>query len=270
MASIKITLHPSLDQSDSNILARYLQESHRFYSKEWQALMRAIDRLERSQVWFQGQRYTFRQFYRQMIDDRYAGPFLEQLYNLADVGQKGRRLWAARAREIARWLRQTGLRDDQTDYAGYLAAYCLYWWSAFARGYIFELSIFRKLESNGVIFSPHDPRQLSERYAGHDLTIGDWKGDVKLSFYFLPEMKAPPLDFYVTRLYDRLQHVYQIVVLMQMTVWEQIDGDTLPGHLAAALYLLPHPVRSTLGDQVWVLSLFADWKHRSRRLQGEK
>ena len=68
-----------------------------------------------SQVWFQGRRYTFSQFYRQMIDDRYAGLFLEQLYNLADVEQEGQRLWAVQAREIARWLRQAGLHDDQTD-----------------------------------------------------------------------------------------------------------------------------------------------------------
>ncbi len=270
MASIEISLHSTLDQSDSNILARYLQESYRFSKEEWQSLLPAIDRLGRSRVWFQGQRCTFRQFYRQMIDARYAGPFLEQLYNLADLDQEGQRLWAVKAREITRWLRQNGVDDKQTDYAGYLVAYCLYWWCAFARGYIFELAIFRRLETNCVVFSPHDPRQLSERYAGHDLIIGEWKGDVKLSFYFLSASEAPPLDFYVTRLYDRLQHRYQIVVLTRITVWEEIDGDTLPGHLASALSVLPNPVRLTLGDQVWVLNLFANWKRRIRRLQGVK
>ena len=229
-----------------------------------------MGQLGRSQVMFQGQRLTFKQFYQRMIDHPYAHPFLEQLYQLTDVMQQGQRLWAATARKIVRWLRDAGFVNTQTDYAGYLVAYCLYWWSAFARGYIFELFVFRELEASGIDFEPHDPRLLSERYAKYDLVIGNWKGDVKLSFYFLSESKAPPLDFYITRVYDQRQRAYQLVVFMEMSGWEQIDGHTLPADLASALSVLSHSIHLYLGQELWVLSLFEDWKQRITQWQGAK
>lgn len=268
MVAIEIILPSTFTQSDSDILAQYLREGHRLSWQDWQALARVMDKLKHGQVWFQDRQHTFHRFYEQMVDRPYAGPFLDQLYDLTDVAPAGQGLWATYAKEVTQWLRQTGFQDVQTDYAGYLVAYCLYWWSAFARGHIFELFIFRDLEASGVDFSPHDPRLLSERYARHDLVIGEWRGDVKLSFYFLGETEAPPLDFYITRVYDRLQHIYQIVVLTKMSVWRQIDGDTLPGQLATALSHLPHPIRLHLGHLIWVLSTFKNWKRQIRIWQG--
>ena len=271
MPDIKISLNSKLTQADSNILVRYLAESYRFSRQEWQAVIRAMSCLGQSQVSFQGQLYTFEQFYTQIIDTRYAEPFLQRLYDLTDLSMEGQRLQAAVAREITNWLHQVGFRADQTDYAYYLIAYCLYRWSAFARGYAFESLIFRDLEASGVDFTPHDPRLLSERYAGHDLKVGAWKGDVKLSFYFLPEgEKALSLDFYVSHLYDLGQRRYRIVVLIRLSVWKQLDGDTLPGRLVSALSILPQPVHLTLSGQTWVLTLYSEWKRRILHLQGAK
>lgn len=270
MSSIKITLDKTLKQSDSDLLTRYLNEEYRFSLSEWQRMRRVIAQLAHSQVVFQEKQFTFKQFYQRMIDGPYAHPFLQQLYQLTDVMSQGQRLWAANARKIVRWLRDAGFTNTQTDYAGYLVAYCLYWWSAFARGYIFELFVFRQLQASGINFEPHDPRLLSERYAKYDLVIGNWKGDVKLSFYFLSEGTAPPLDFYITRVYDRRQRAYQLVVFMEMSGWKQIDGYTLPADLASALSVLTHSIHLYLGRELWVLSLFEEWKQRIIQWQGAK
>ena len=277
MNSIEITLTTTLTREESHLLARYIREEYRFSSQEWLRIRRIIGLLSRSKVIFQDQQLTFKQFYERMIDRRYAYPFLDQLYNLTDVMQEGQPLWAATAREIVRWFRQVGCHHAQTKYAGYLVAYCLYWWSAFARGYIFELTVFRKLEGTGIDFKPHDPRLLSERYAKYDLVVDKWKGDVKLSFYFLSETKAPPLDFYITRVYDRRQRTYQLVVLMKMSDWELIDGYTLPSDLASALSVLSHAIHLRLGQKLWVfrwttkpVSLFEDWTQRIKTWQGAK
>ena len=184
------------------------------------------------------------------------------------IEQEGEPLWAEFAREILRWLRSTGLQTNKVEYAGYLTAYCLYWWSAFARGYLFEVSIFRDLTQSGIVFHPHDPRSLSERYGHHDLEIGAWKGDVKLSFYFVSEAKGLPLDFYLTRMYDRVHQEHLKVVLMTASTWQFIDGETLPGTLAAALSVLPHPVQLELSKKAWVLSRYEDWKEKILTWQG--
>ena len=268
MSTIEIRLHTTLKQSDGELLARFLGEKHRLSRQEWQTLRSVIDQLARCQVEFQNQRLTFKLFYERMVDRPYAPPFLQQLYNLTDVMSEGHRLRAATARKIVQWLREVGFVDTQTNYASYLVAYCLYWWGAFARGYIFELAIFRDLEASGIDFEPHDPRLLSERYAKHDLMIGNWKGDVKLSFYFLSEREAPPLDFYISRLYNQYRRAYQIVVLMEMSSWKQINGHTFPRRLKLALSVLHHPIRLHLGEEVWVLSLFEDWKQRIKKWQG--
>jgi len=271
MQSVEVYLNPELTQADSDILARYLAESHHFSRHDWKALQQAVKRLGQSRVAYEGQGYTFHQFYAQLIDARYASPFLNRLYDLDDVARDWQQLWAATAREIAQWLHRVGFRDDQTDYAGYLVVHCLYRWSAFARGYAFELSTFRDMEASGIAFEPHDPRLLGDRYTQHDLTIDEWKGDVKLSFYFLPGAGTSlPLDFYISRLYDHRRKGYRTVVLMRLAVWKQINGDTLPGQLVTALSVLPRPVRVALGKQVWILSLYSEWKRRILRLQGAK
>lgn len=270
MNQIEIKLHTALTQDESYLLARYLRNRHRFSRPEWQMLRAIIGQLERSQVVYQKRRLTFKQFYKQMIDRPYAHAFLQQLYNLTNIMQEGPKLQAATNKKIIQWLRQAGFVDTQTDYASYLVAYCLYWWGAFARGYIFELFVFRDLEASGINFKPHDPRLLSERYAKHDLVVGNWKGDVKLSLYFVSEAQAPPLDFYITRIYNPHRRAYQLVVLMEKSAWKQINGYTFPGRLAFVLSVLRQPIHLRLGQEIWVLSLFEDWKQRIKKWQGVK
>ena len=130
MQSVEVYLNSELTQADSDILARYLAESHHFSRYDWKALQQAMKRLGLSQVTYEGQGYTFRQFYAQLIDARYAATFLNRPYDLGDVAQDWQQLWATTAREIVQWLRQAGFSDDQTDYASYLVVHCLYRWSA--------------------------------------------------------------------------------------------------------------------------------------------
>jgi len=43
--------------------------------------------------------------------------------------------------------------------------YCLYWWSAFARGYIFALMAFRDMKVSGIKFTGHDISNRAERFS---------------------------------------------------------------------------------------------------------
>jgi hypothetical protein len=59
----------------------------------------------------------------------------------------------------------------------YLAAYCLYWWTAFARGYRFEVAVFRDLSASGIAFVAHDLRKRRERRSPYDLIVQRQRGD---------------------------------------------------------------------------------------------
>lgn len=195
--AIQVTLNPKLQPVHLNILRRYLSESWCFTYREWRVLQRAMNLLGASRLRYQGRCLTFAEFYARFMDVPFAQPFLEELYRQTDVEGEGPRLQATRAQTILTWLRDRGLYGPDADAARLLVVFCLARWAAFARGYVFQIAIFRDLEAANVAFEPRDPRDVRQRFADHDLELLGLKGDIKTSTYFVDEPIPPHLDFYI-------------------------------------------------------------------------
>lgn len=148
-----ININPQLHHAHQRVLLRYLIDDLGLSHNDWVTLTEAVDALSVSVMMVDGQEQTFRRFYEEQIDQQFADPFLSHLLTLTDVETEGRRVQAATAQEIGRLL--DGLagfsRDDHN--CRLLLVYCLYWWSAFARGYIFEVTIHRDLTASGIQFT---------------------------------------------------------------------------------------------------------------------
>ncbi|MEK7830052.1 MAG: hypothetical protein AAB401_03155, partial [Acidobacteriota bacterium] len=111
-------------------------------------LANAVDELGKSSVMVDRQELTFRQFYEAFIDAQFADPFLAGLLVLKDLEISGRHSQATVAQKICKLLdAATGFSRDNND-CRMMMIYCLYWWAAFARGYLFEAVIWLKRESD--------------------------------------------------------------------------------------------------------------------------
>jgi hypothetical protein len=108
-------------------------------------------------------------------------------------------------------------RDDS--HCRLLFIYCLYWWAAFARGYILEVVIFRDLTASGIQFVAHNLVRREERFTSYDLFLLDLRGDIKYTTYFLAADRFSLLnsDFFITRWY--LGHGWLRVAIRRETAW---------------------------------------------------
>ena len=143
----------------------------------------------------------------------------------------------------------------------FLAAYSLYWWNSFARGYSFEIEVCRKLDVAGIAYTAHDLLDRTERLSPYDLTILGYFGDIKNTTYFLHSRRNLPLlcDFYITRLWHAQRRRYILAVILTSQIWEQINGATQTALLGEAAYFFPNPIAVTLEERIWIiipLSLF--------------
>lgn len=265
---ITIELTPGLTAEDMEVLRRYLADSFRLSDQEWQRLRAAMDRLSHSTVVFGGRRYRFRRFYDVFINGTYARPFLRQLRHLSDLRRDGPALQADVARKITTWLRLNGLVPSAVAGADYLLIYCLYWWAAFARGYLFEQIVIRDMKAAGIRFQAHAPERGWERYLPYDLSVPVLgNGDIKASLYFLDDLPDPPADFYVTRLYDAEQREVRQVVFLAPHAWERIDGAPLPATICEAPRSFPSPVIVEIAGKPWIVVEYEVWKDRLLRWQ---
>jgi hypothetical protein len=263
---IIIELAPDLTAEDVEVLRRYLADSFRLSDQEWQRLRAAIERLSRSTVVFSGRRYLFGRFYDVFINGTYARPFLQQLRHLSDLPREGPALQADVARRIAAWLRVNGLVPSAVPGAEYLLIYCLYWWAAFARGYLFERVIIHDMTSAGIRFQAHAPERGWERYAPYDLSVpGLGNGDIKASLYFLDDLPDPLADFYVTRLYDAEQREVKQVVFLTLHAWRRIDGPFQSATITKAPRSFPSPVMVEMAGKSWIVVEYQVWKNHLLR-----
>jgi hypothetical protein len=176
------------------------------------------------------------------------------------------------SQEVLESLEKEALYADNVANSEYLAAYCLYWWSAFARGYRFELTILRDLEASGIAFSAHDLRKRLERVSPYDLAVLGQLGDIKHTTYFLHAARTRPLrcDFYITRLYDARQRRYLPIVAMQEAAWRAVNGPVAEASLEGAADLLPDAVQVVFDQQRLVIVSYDTWKHKIRQKQAEE
>jgi hypothetical protein len=213
-------------------------------------------------------RYTFRTLYQQTVDQQMADAYLSELLRLPNVKQQSPALWARFARQIVSEFRQRGWHQPDVPGTRLLLSYLLYWWGAFARGYAFEVEVFRDLRDSKIEFQAHNLLDRQQRYSPSDLLVSSMAGDIKTSIYFVQAGAPLVHDFYIVRLFAGEQ-VYTLVVLLQPLAWDTINGDTVPGQLDTVLEQLPIPVRIQHHDHELVVIDYDEWKRRILRLQGE-
>jgi len=217
LTAIKLDLR--LHSEHQRALLGYLRDERTLRRQDWVMLSDAVDALGDSVVIVDGKEQRFRQFYSERIDAQYADPFLARLVTLTDAEEEGRRAQAAVAQEIGRLLDGAeGFSRDNND-CRLLLVYCLYWWAAFARGYIFEVIIFRDLAASGLQFVAHDLTRREERFASYDLLLLGLRGDIKHTTYFLTAdcLSLLGSDFFITRWY--LGREWLRVAILRETAW---------------------------------------------------
>jgi hypothetical protein len=169
-------------------------------------------------------------------------------------------------------LEREGLYDESLMNSEYLAAYCLYWWTAFAKGYRFELEIFRDLRASDITFIAHDLRKRLERRSPYDLVVLGQVGDIKSTTYFLYTLRTLPLNrnFYITQLYHSRKRRYLVIVLITEASWRVLNGEVATASLETAANFFPNPVQITFEGQRFVIVPFDLWKDKVKQRQKDE
>ncbi len=235
--------------------------------RAWQVAFTAYDLLDQAVLVTPEGRYTFRALYLGAVDRQMADDYIRELLALDDVKQESPSLWSGYARQIVAQCRRRGWQQATLPGARILQSYLLYWWGAFARGYAFEVEIFRDLHNSGIVFQAHDLLERQARYSPSDLIVSGMAGDIKTSVYFVQVAAPLQHDFYIVRLFVQGQS-HTIAVMLQPLAWDEINGDTVAGTLATIVTQFPNPVRITQGIHELVALDYAEWKERILRLQG--
>ncbi len=146
----------------------------------------------------------------------------------------------------------------------FLVAFCLYWWQAFVRGYAFEITIYRDLTANGVVYTSHDLRDRTMRLSGSDLEVMGYQGDIKTSTYFVLARRSETLaqDFYITRMYQVALRSWQRAVWLKPHFWHDLNGSPTPVAYEDIWQVLPGVAEIALRGCKFVVVLYDDWKSR--------
>ena len=261
----KIILPPGFTITEQRVVLRYLEDVAG-PGQDWPRLVRAFNRLREAIVVIPGRgRRTFASLYTRLIDSRLTDPFITALYSLDNLEQGGVDLWAAGARRIRPLLEVAGLYAADDPPTRLLLAYCLYWWHATAKGYTFEVEIFRDLRLSGVSFTAHDVHLRSERFTPYDLIVLGFRGDIKTSTYFLTLTgRILRNDFYITRLWLSKARSRTLVVFLKTPMWDEINGETPLVAWCELESRLPQPARIEYRDSELIVSDYEVWKEKIR------
>jgi hypothetical protein len=272
MPQTQITLPPRLTAAQLRLVLKYFERTERLSPQEWRIVFDTFDALGKGAVSIGKRRMTFQQVYDRHVESAYAENFIAKLLARERPEREAEALEKGTALEILAMLEQAGLYDEEVPGSEYLASYCLYWWTAFARGYRFEVTIFQDLRASGITFVAHDLRKPTERRSPYDLVVQRQLGDVKNTTYFLHAARTRRLscDFYITRLYAARQRRYLRVVLMTHAAWKTWNGEVPIATLETAADFFPEPIQVMLEGQPFVLAPYDLWKQRVKRRQEEE
>lgn len=266
---LRVLLPAEFQEQHQRIVLEYLQRGQELSRKEWAQAVAAFDLLKDALVLSSAGLSPFPVIYRQQVEDRYADAYIERLYTARQADRENVMIWASVARQIAPDLAQAGLYRPDVPGTRLLLSYCLYWWRSFTLGYAFEVEIQRDLTQSGIRFTAHDLRRRENRLTPYDIGVLGFKGDIKTSVYFLQASRSRSLahDFYITRVHGR-ERTRTLVVFMQATMWQAIDGDTLLVLLEEIADTLPHAARIRHeGIELTVID-YETWKQKVQRRQA--
>jgi hypothetical protein len=142
---------------------------------------------------------------------------------------------------------------------------------SFAKGYSLEIAVFRDLERADISFESHDLGNRQERFSEHDLALGNRRGDIKASTYFLEIARSFPLrmDFYLVRLYRTKARAWRWAVLLSPAFWDEINGEPVHAPLEDALIHFPLPVYFEVKNTPLIAVDYAVWKEKVRACQTQ-
>jgi hypothetical protein len=267
MPLLEIQLPPGFTAAHERRVIDYLAGRLRGRAA-WRLAFAAFDLLDQAWLVTAEGRHTFRALYLEVVDSAFADDYLRELLALDGVEGESPALWARYARQIVAECRRRGWREAELPGVRLLVSYLLYWWGAFARGYAFEVEIFRDLQRSGVQFQAHDLTDRQARYSPGDLIVSGMLGDIKTSVYFVQVAAPLSHDFYIVRLFVQGRS-YTLAVMLQPQAWDEINGDTVEGTLGAVVTRFPDAVRIKAGGHELVALDYGEWKRRILRLQRE-
>jgi hypothetical protein len=268
--TFRILLPAEFQDSHRQIALEWVVRGHRFSQREWRAALRAFDLLKEAAVFTTEGALPFSAIFYRHVEEPYADRFIQSLLNAEDVTQAGVSAWAEVAGRVPGILHEAGLLPAQQPAARLIVAYCLYWWYAFAYGYMFEIEVRRDLEQSGVAFSAHSLVSREERLSRHDLEVLGFRGDIKRSLAFLQTARGRrlPLSFYIMRL-TLAGSERTLVVMMRQPMWNAIDGDTILTTVEALAEVLPAAARIRIGDAEVIVTDYELWKRLVRGRQAK-
>jgi len=259
----QIILPIAFTEDHRRAVEQYIRDA-RLTPAGWQDVLEAFDLLGQAQVQVGDETRTFATIYHAVIEEAIAADLLARLLQLVDPEREGIPLKAAYARTVTDRLLKSGWYEPRTRRSLYLRAYCIFWWDSFAKGYIFEVAVYRDLKATSVAFVAHDITDPEQRRLSYDLLVSGWRGDVKTSSYFLATARTRALrhDFYITRLYDRARRHRVWAVIMRPNVWAAINGETKVADLSQAHRRFPAASHFYHRNRRLVVAAYEVWKKK--------
>jgi hypothetical protein len=269
--ALRILLPSEFQDVHRRAVLAWVRRGHAFSREEWQIAFRAFDLLREAAVVTQRGILPFPVVYYRQVDEPCAQTFIQALLDATEVESAGIRAWA----EVARWipgeLHRAGLESAHQPATRLLVAYCLYWWYAFAYGYIFEVQVMRDLEQSAIQFTAHNLTVRQERMSSWDLEVLGFRGDIKRSLSFLQSVRGRhlPLAFYIVRL-TQPGRSRMLVVMMRQAMWDTIDGETLLTVLSDLADVLPDTARIRIEGVEVIVADYALWKRLVLERQSDQ
>jgi hypothetical protein len=272
MPDVSIRLPVRLTRKHLRVVRKYFENTDRLSPQDWTIALESFHLLGSATVILAQQPLTFHQVYDRYIDQVYADDFSKRLLELENHGTKAEALQQEYAFAILEMLEQNSLYHEEVEDSEYLAAYCLYWWTAFGKGYRFELTICRDLRESGITFITHDISNREERRSPYDLIVSQQWGDIKTTAYFMYNAAMLPLscDFYITRLYHTRQRRYLNIVILTEAAWHKLNGEVPMADLDTAADFFPDPVQIPFSGQNLVNAPYEIWKVKVKKRQQEE
>jgi hypothetical protein len=269
--TVRVLLPAEFQDVHRRAALAWVRRGHQFSLEEWRVAIQAFDLLKEAAIVAPDGILPFPMVYYRYIESQYAVTFIQTLLDAADIETEGMQAWASVAQRIMPELQKSGLTSPKQPATRLLTAYCLYWWYAFAYGYMFEVEILRDLEQSGIQFTAHDLTQRQARLSAWDLEVLGFRGDIKRSLAFLQTARGRhlPLTFYIVRL-TKADRSQTLVVMMRQAMWDEIDGDTTLTILSRLPDVLPKAARLIWKDIEIMVADYALWKQRVLKHQSTK
>jgi len=268
--ALRILLPAEFQDVHRQAVLAWVRRGHEFNHEEWQVAIRAFDLLKEASVVTRQGILPFPVVYHRYVDEPHADSFIQALLDAPGVESVGVQAWADVARRISIELRQAGLVPPHQPATRLLVAYCLYWWYAFAYGYILEVQVLHDLAQSGIQFTAHDLTNRQGRVSPWDLEVVGFRGDIKRSLFFLQTVRGQhlPHAFYIVRLTQKSRS-RTLVVMMRQAMWDVIDGETILTAVNDLANVLPDTARVRVADVEVVVADYTLWKRLVLRHQSE-